>query len=271
LHRPRRKWSCDFGQPILAYRKVYNWANGGLDDLGLIGQFAIEVTHLYLEPEHADIRACELLVLRFGDERRVGAIAAQMRHQRAVAGRLLLHHGLQIDGRCGLQADTAQRVERVEIGGMASLHVAAAAAKQPIALDHRIERRMRPHVRRTRRHDVDVRLQDERTADLSAWAMDADDDRRGRMGFAEPAGAGMALERLAVHLETLHRQAPRAEGLEHEILDRVLRSSRRGEANEFLGVGDLLGEAGVDRGLDFFRQRGGEHNDCPACCICPSS
>lgn len=32
--------------------------------------------HLYLEPQHADIRARQLLILRFGDERRVGAIAA---------------------------------------------------------------------------------------------------------------------------------------------------------------------------------------------------
>jgi hypothetical protein len=105
---------------------------------------------------------------------------------------------------------------------------------------------MRPHVQRTGRHDVDVRLQDERTTDLSARAMDADHDRRGRMGFAEPASAGMAFERLAVHLETFHRQTPRAEGLEHEVLDRVLRPSRRREANELLDVGDLLSEAGVD-------------------------
>ena len=89
--------------------------------------------HFDLEPEHADIGAHELLVLRLGDQRGVGAITAQMRHEGAVARRFLLDHALQVNGGRGLQADAPQGVEREEIGGMARLHVGAAASEQPIA------------------------------------------------------------------------------------------------------------------------------------------
>ena len=79
--------------------------------------------HLDFKPKHADVGAHQLLVHRLGDQRGVGAIAAQMRHQRAVAGRFLFDHGLQIDRRRRLQADATQRLKRVEIGRMARLHV----------------------------------------------------------------------------------------------------------------------------------------------------
>ena len=80
--------------------------------------------HLDLKPQHAGVRPHELLLLGLRDQHRIGLVAAQMRHQRAVAGRFLLDDRLHVDGRGGLQPDPLERVEREEVRGMAGLHVA---------------------------------------------------------------------------------------------------------------------------------------------------
>ena len=185
--------------------------------------------HLDLEPEHADIGAHDRLLGRLGDQRGIGLVAAQMRHQRAVAGRLLLDHRLDVDGRGGLQADAAQRVEREDVRRSARLHVGAAAAIHPVAVDSRLEGRLAPHVLRSGRHDVDVRLQDQRAAVLLARPMDADDDRRVGVLRREPRAAGVALDRGAVHGEAVHRVAARAQRAEHVVLQRVLLPAVRRE------------------------------------------
>ena len=82
---------------------------------------------LDLEPEHAGVGPHQLLVLGFGDQHRVGAVAAQMGHQRPVAGRFLLDDRLEVDGGRRLQPETAQRVEGEQICGVTGLHVGAAA------------------------------------------------------------------------------------------------------------------------------------------------
>ena len=48
--------------------------------------------HLDLEPEDAGIGAHQHFFFRLGNENRVRLVAAQMRHQRAVAGRLFFDH-----------------------------------------------------------------------------------------------------------------------------------------------------------------------------------
>ena len=81
---------------------------GGVDGVGAGAHLAHMhrmAADLDLEPDHADIGAHELLLLGLGDQRGVGAVAAQMRHQRAVAGGFLLDHRLHVDGRGRLQPE----------------------------------------------------------------------------------------------------------------------------------------------------------------------
>src|ERR1700692_3412754 len=109
---------------------------------------------------------------------------------------------------------------------------------------------MRPEIRRARRHDVDMCLKNQRAPPFLAGTMDADHDRRRRMDVAELAAAGMALDRFPLDREPFHRKAARAEGAEYEVLDRVLGPANRGETHQLSRMGDLLGEAGLDRSED---------------------
>src|SRR5271156_5287520 len=109
---------------------------------------------------------------------------------------------------------------------------------------------MRPEIRRARRHDVDMRLKNQGASPFLAGAMDADHDRRRRMDVAELPAASVAFDRLTLHREPFHRKAARAEGAEHEVLDRMLGPANRGESHQLSRMSDLLGEAGLDRSDD---------------------
>ncbi len=154
------------------------------------------------EPQDAGIGAHQHLLLRLGDQHRVGAVAAQMGHQGAVAGRFLFHHRLQRHGGGGLEPDAAERVEGEQVGGMPRLHVGAAAAIEPVALHHRREGRVGPEVGGARRHHVDMGLEDQRAPPLLPRPVDADDDRRLGMLRREPGAARMRLDLRPVHRES---------------------------------------------------------------------
>ena len=66
----------------------------------------------------------------------------------------------------------------------------------------------------------------------------------------------MALDRRPVHREPVHGVAALAQGAEDEILDRMLLAAQRAEADELLREGDLLDEAGLDRGDDVVAKGG---------------
>src|SRR5437660_1292286 len=105
---------------------------------------------------------------------------------------------------------------------------------------------MRPHVVRAFRHDVDMRLQDQRAALFLAWAMNADDDRRFGVLLGKRRAAGVARDRLAVHGEALHGVTALAQRAKDEILDRMLLATQGAEAHELLREGDLVGESLLD-------------------------
>jgi hypothetical protein len=178
--------------------------------------------HLDLEPEHPRIGAHQPLVLGLRDENRVGPIAPQMGHERAVAGGFLLDHGLHVDGGGGLEADAAQGIEAGEVGRVAGLHVGAAAPMHPAVPDHRIEGRVGPQIGGPGRHHVHVGLEDEGASALVARTMDAHHDGRVRVAFGERSASRMGRDRPAVHGEPVQGEAPVAQGAEDEILDRVL-------------------------------------------------
>ncbi len=220
-------------------------AVGGIDGVGA-GAHVAHVhgmaAHFHLEPQHADVGANEFLVLGLRDQHGIGAIAPQVRHEGAVAGRFLLDHGLYVERGGRLQADAGERIKREHVGRRADLHVRPAAPVEPVALDDGIEGRMRPHVGGARRHHVGVRLQDQRAAGFLARVVDADHDRgRGMLGRPGRA-AGMPLDRLAVHGEAIHGVASAGQCLEYEILHRVLGTAGRGEADQSLREGDLVVE-----------------------------
>src|SRR5215208_7859522 len=71
----------------------------------------------------------------------------------------------------------------------------------------------------------------------------------------------MALDRRPVHREPVHGKAALAQRPEHEILDRMLLAAQRAEADELLREGDLLDEAGLDRGDDVVAKGGIEGHE----------
>ncbi len=208
------------------------------------------------EPQDAGIGAHQHLLLRLGDQHRVGAVAAQMGHQGAVAGRFLFHHRLQRHGGRRLEPDAAERVEGEQVGGVPRLHVGAAAAVEPVALHHRLEGRVCPEVGGACRHHVDMGLEDQRAPPLLPRPVDADDDRRLGMLGTELGAARMRLDLRPVHREAVHGVAALAEGAEDEVLDRLLLAAGRGEAHQRLRVGDLRGKILGDCGDDAVAQGG---------------
>ena len=166
----------------------------------------------------------------------------------------------QIERRRRLQADALQRVEAGEIRAVAGLHVGAAAAIEPVALDHRIEGPVRPLIFGPGRHHVDMRLQDQRAARLTARMVDADHDRRVGMLLGEGRAARMGRDRGAVHLEAVHGEAALLQRPEDEVLAGMLLATQRGKADQLLREGDLLGEARLDGGKDLVAKRGIERH-----------
>jgi hypothetical protein len=112
---------------------------------------------------------------RLGDQRRVGAVAADQRGERAVAGALLLGDGLDVHVRGRLEAGGAERVHREDHRGDARLHVVRAAAVHPAVADRRAEGREAPHLRGAFGHDVDVALEDEAVPGGVPGAVGGDD------------------------------------------------------------------------------------------------
>ncbi len=106
--------------------------------------------HAQAEPHHADMGAGDGGVGRLRDQHRVGAVAAGQGGERAVAGAFLLRHGLHVDVGRRLQPGVADRVQREHHRRHALLHVAGAAAVQPLVPDRRLERRGGPQLRRAR-------------------------------------------------------------------------------------------------------------------------
>ena len=154
-----------------------------------------------------------------------------------------------------LQADAAERVEGVKVRGVPRLHVGPAAAVEPVALDRGLERRPRPEVGGAGRHHVHMGLEDEGAPPLLPGPVDGDDDRGLGMLVRDGRAAGMATDRLRVHREAVHGVAALAPGPEDVVLDGVLLAAERGEADEVLGEGDLVGEAVLDGSGDALGER----------------
>ena len=88
-----------------------------------------DAAHLDLKPEHADIGPDKHLLFGLRNENRVCLVASQVSHQRAVPGRLLFDHRLDVDRGRRLKADaatadipiimlTARRQERDIVGAL---------------------------------------------------------------------------------------------------------------------------------------------------------
>ena len=117
---------------------------------------------IHVEPENSDLGDGQMVGMGLGDDARVGPRPVEQTLQRAVPRAFFLHDGLQLYVRGGGVAGTHERPHRAGHGGEAGLHIARAAAVDPIALAHRLERRVRPQFLGGRRHDVDVAVEDER-------------------------------------------------------------------------------------------------------------
>ena len=96
------------------------------------------------------------------------------------------------------------------------------------------------------RYDVDMALEDQRAAGFGARAMNADDDRRGRMLGRKRAATGMGANLAFIHGEDIDRQTASAQFTGHQILRGVLIAPRRGAADEIGSQRKLSLEAIID-------------------------
>ena len=140
---------------------------GGLDRVGPLARIARvgrRAQHAHREPQDADLRRPDRALRRLGQDRRVGGVPGQHAGQRAVAGALLLDHGLQLDRRARRDAQAAQPAHGADDGRQPGLHVPGAAAVEPVAVAARRERRAAPQRHRLGADDVDVAVEDQRAA-----------------------------------------------------------------------------------------------------------
>ena len=200
------------------------------------------------EPHHADMGAGDGGVGRFGDQHGVGAVAAGQGGEGAVAGALLLGHGLHMDVRGQLKPGGADGVEREHHRRHALLHVAGAPPVQPFAFGVAAERRSRPQSVRPGRHHVDMALDDEAAADRRGSPACADDlHGAGVVGVHHRAEAGeMAHVEIAEHV-AVDAVAAGGELARHPILQRRFLAADGGEFYQFGQERRLFGEPGVDR------------------------
>jgi hypothetical protein len=146
-----------------------------------------------------------------------------------------------------LVAQALQGIEREDVGREPRLHVAAAPAIEPAALDPRLEGRVAPHRGGPRRHDVDMAVEDEGAAFLFLWMMAADDVDGVFIGDRDRRKARMALDRADLDREAIHPIAALLERAIDEGLGGVLLAPQGRMADELLDEGDLIVEAGFDR------------------------
>ena len=206
-----------------------------------------------------DIGAHQLLVFGLRDQHGVGLVAAQMRHQRAVAGGFLLDHRLHVDGRGRLQADAAQRVEGEQVGGVAGLHVARRRGRssQSPSID-RLEGRMRPHVgagRSARRRHAPAGSASGRSRSRGRWMPTT--IGACECSARERRAAGMALDRgRGPWRSGPWRSRDRASARNTKSWIACSAPRSEAEADQLLREGDLLVEAGLDGGEDVVAKGG---------------
>ena len=200
-----------------------------LDALARLPHVHGESAHLHLEPDDADVGAHQHVVDGFRDDRRLRPVAARHAGERAVAGAFLLRHALDIDGGGRLVAEIAERVEGEDVGGDAGLHVAGAAAEEPVVLQMRVEGRMGPHVVRPGRHHVHMAVQHQGLALRLPGRVGADHvdgvvviDRHRRE-------TGMILDLRDVDRPAVHGVAALGKRVVEEFLRRMFLPAERGD------------------------------------------
>ena len=226
---------------------------------------------LDLEPHHADLRDGERAARRFGDQRRLGAIAALQAGQRTVARALLLDHRLLIDIGRRRVAQRAQSAQRKHVQDQPGLHVARAATVHPAILHIGIVGIARPHLVRPFRHDVDMSVQDQRAA----------------LGIGRPPGADhvpgivviLAVRRVTrqvlqivdLDLPAIDAEPVLLEEAGHHVLRRRLLEPRRWNAHEIDQHLGLIVERLVDGIHDLGFYGGIEHGLLPTNALAETS
>jgi hypothetical protein len=213
------------------------------------------------EPDHADLRAHQLSVGGFGDQARIGAIAALQCREGAEPGALLFDHRLQMDAALRLEPGRFERVDRVERRDGPGLHVAGAAAVEPAVLDHGLERRPGPHVERTGRHDIAMALQDQRASGLLRRTIGSDHCAGAREIGLDRSIAGQRLQVVLIDDPVVGLVAALAQQAREHVLARPFLAARARNGCEGDRSRDLRLEGGLDGGLDALSGTGWKLNN----------
>jgi hypothetical protein len=156
---------------------------------------------------------------------------------------------LQVDAGRGLQAQPPQRIHGEDVCGEPGLHVCAATAVEPIALDAGLVGRRLPERLWADGNDIDVTVQDQRTPLLLLGSMRADHVDCVVVAHVDWRETGVVLDLGHVDRPAVHLVAALPKCFVDEVLGGVLVTALRGVANQILGEANLFLEAARD-GID---------------------
>ena len=182
---------------------------------------------------------------RLGDDRHVARRAGADRGEHALAAVLLGRHAgdenLALEP--VLEARVADGADRRQDRRDPALHVAGAAAVQPVAVDRRRPRVLRPRREIADRHDVDV--PDEHDPPPAGPASRPRTIGSRSRGISSPGQSGSSRTAAGIRLEPLDAAADLGEQRRHAVLDRALVA---GDARDPDDVGQRIDRpAGLDR------------------------
>ncbi|KAG1251409.1 hypothetical protein G6F68_012284 [Rhizopus microsporus] len=200
----------------------------------------------HLEPHGPDLGAHQHRQQRFGNECGIGAVAALQAGQRAVAGALFFHHGLQEHVGRRLQPYPAQRVQRRHAGDEARFHVTRAASVHPAVDDSGIVGVAAPLRPGPHGHHVDMAVQDQRPALAGARAVGAYHVERVVVRDGYRRETRHVLDGVDVDLPAVHVVAARRVLRRHEILCGRFFAALRGNSDQLRQRIGLVGIAVID-------------------------
>src|SRR5690554_583826 len=170
-----------------------------------------------------------------------------------------------------LVAHSAQRIHDRQICRQPRLHVAATAAKEPVALDARFEGRAWPHVQRPDRDHVHMPIENQGAALFLAWTMRSHDVDGVAVVDLDGRKARMVLDVLHPNLPAIHRIAAPLQGIEPEVLRRMLLTTQRRVAHQITDKLYLLIETLIDCVDDLLGEFWVQRHTITSCCFCTAN
>lgn len=228
LERPQRR---DHGEAALD-RVASDRGGTGVGGAAADGDF---------EPQHPNLGRLDAETRRLGDDDGVGRTTVEDGLERPMPRALLFDDRLQLHRCKRLQTERPEPRDGTDNDGEPGLHIARAAAIEPVAVPASEERRRAPHVDRLRADDVDVAVEDERAAAATLGGTPIGENVAFLADIpAEWSRAGVRANGIGIEGLLADGEFERGEGVVHDLLADRLRVLSA-------GCGDEIRDQPIDR------------------------